>query len=412
MTTVNESDDGSMPTNLLSPPFPSLLTNPPPLPPLPTNLLPPSRHPLPKRDNPARFLVSKFPNTLLQSNGDFYPNANSRPQVISLPTPVKKNRTMAPYLTGVCSCGPCGNNVLFPDGMMQAYSAEVSSSSENPADIGVYNMILPYNETFDFKLPSNSRIAGHIIFTVIFPSKKGVPVTHKYTTLGRLLKFLKSFEGSVRTLSVTLEYKYFDEEDGLTWKDTVKIRVKPDHCNKLVMCFFNDSSTARIFIQMADVETAYNAISTNAAPVNTSYLYRFLGGPKKVYGKPPGFPVSKRTQFPPCVQPLIDYNGLSPVITREVSQNLVVVGIFERGVHDIVLGYISAGVQVTGPLTESPLKDFFNSPLYDPALLNLIAVFMHCPRKLSALGDAYTNSKKYPTLEEQRKMYDDESKEL
>jgi hypothetical protein len=397
MTTVNESDAGSMPTTFSQ---------------LPTNL-PPPIHPLPKRDNPARFLVPKFPNNLPQSNGDFYPSVNSRYQMFSFSNPTKKNRTMAPYLTGACSCDACGNNVWFPDGVIQAYSAGVSaSSSENPAYIGVYNMILPYNETYDLKLPISSRIAGHIMFTAIFPSKKGVPVTHKYTTLGRLLKFLKSFEGSVRTLSVTVDYKYYVEDDGLTWKDTVKIGVKPDHCNQLVMCFYNDSSTARIFIQMADVEHAYNAISTNAAPVNTSYLYRFLDGPKKVYGKNPGFPVSKRTQFPPCMQPLIDYDGLSPVITHEVSQNLFVVGIFEGGVHDIVLGYISAGVQVTGPLTDSPLKDFFNDPLYDPALLNIVALFMHCPRKLSALGDAYTNSKKYPTLEEQRKMYDDEIKEL
>ena len=389
---VNSSDAGSMSTT-----FSQLHTNlPPQLPPLSTDLLPPSLHPFPRRDNPARFLVPKFPNTF-RSNGDFYPSTN-RPPVISPPTPVKKNRTMAPYLTGACSCGPCGNNVLFPDGVMQAYSAGVSSSSKNPADIGVYNISLHYNATSDLEIPINSRIAGHLMFTVIFPSKKGVQVTHKYTTLGRLLKFLKSFKGSVRDLSVTLEYKYYDAEDELTWKDTVKIGVKPDHCNKLVMCFYNDSSTARIFIQMADVEHACSAISTNATPVNTSYLYRFLGGPKKVWGRNPGFPVSKRTQFPPCMKPLIDYDDLSPVITHEVSQNLVVVGIFERGVHDIVLGYISSGVQVTGPLIDSPLKDFFNNPLYDPALLNLVAVFMHCPRKLSALGDAYTNSKKYPTL--------------
>lgn len=353
-----------------------------------------------RRYSPAHFLVPKSPNITPPINGNFYPSTNALTTLYPPQNHPVKNTTMSLELKGACSCGPCGNNGLF-NNYMHAYNQNVSSETTR---YGVYNMILPYNEAFDLQIPINTSIPGNIMFTIKFTTKRGVSVTHKYTTLGRLLKFLQSFDGSFRKLNIELNYKYFNAD--------VKIGVKPDHCNKLVMCFYNDDSNPKIFIQMSDLQHAYDAINANAKPVNTSHCYRLLGGHKKVAGRNPGFPVNKRKQVPPCMQPFADYNSLSPNITEKVSQNLFMLGISESGIHRIILGYIAPEVQVAGPLVDSPLRFLFNGPLYDPNLLNILALFMYCPRKLSALGDAYTKSERYPTLKEQRELRDAYHKEL
>ena len=319
--------------------------------------------------------------------GDFtFPNMYPRsrfPMSPSQPRPRRINPSTSNDVLPVCTCEDCGNPALFPS-LSHAYE---SISSENRDDTIFIKFRINTFATFEF--PCNN-VGNYPLFFVSFRVRNR-PVEHHYQSLGKLFNKLETFRTSIRNLKVEARYR---SGFSRSTENILIIKFKRDHANNLMMCVFKHYTKPMVVVSVRDMTMAIAAMNSVGDHTNRDHCYRLLKGPRLMPGIDPGCPQNRRHGKFPFAEPLLEFNARSKPISPALDRHLPLPGVL----RSIVLDYVAADVQVTGPLENSSLRVLFNSPIYEPQLLDMIGVFMHCPRGATPLGDAFNGSLPPPSL--------------
>jgi hypothetical protein len=295
--------------------------------------------------------------------------------------PKRINPSTSTDVLPVCTCNDCTNQPLFPS-LSHAYESIDIEKRE-----GIVFIKFRFNEFVDLDFPY-ANVEGYSL--VFVESNQSIDI-NKYKSFGSFLNRIETYRRGLRSLRIAVRWRTGADR---SVENVFNIKLKRDHANNLIMCIFKHYTKPMFVISVRDMKLAIAAMNSTSTHVNRDHCYRFLKGPSLLPGIDPGCPLIRRHREFPFAKPLIEFNDRSKHVRPILMINIPL----PDALHDIILDYVDTYDPVVGPLEDSPLRVFFNSPIYEPRLFDMIGLFIHCPTNACPLADAYTNGLDPPNL--------------